>query len=101
MSLNNTVLSCACITRPRSPYPSSVKFSLSARAQLRDKSSQLAGTWQPGPCVCRSMEAVMTQRLHSQWSWFEANHPAQRKLGFLVLLIAELEERHGAHGCIS
>ena len=39
---------------------------------------------------------MVTHRLASQWSRFEANHPAQRKLGFLVLIIAELEERHGA-----
>jgi len=46
----------------------------------------------------RTPEAVTTHRLASQWSRFEANHPAQRKLGFLVLIIAELEERHGAAG---
>ena len=46
--------------------------------------------------VRRSPEAVSTHRLAGQWSRFEANHPAQRKLGFLVLIIAELEELHGA-----
>ena len=48
-----------------------------------------------GSRVRRTPEAVATHRLASQWSRFEANHPAQRKLGFLVLIIAELEERHG------
>ena len=38
----------------------------------------------------------MNYKLNSQWARFEAMHPAQRKLGFLVLIIAELEERHGA-----
>ena len=34
--------------------------------------------------------------LRHDWAHFELTQPAQRKIGFLVLIIAELEERHGA-----
>ena len=38
----------------------------------------------------------MNHKLKGRWLRFERMHPAQRKIGFLVLIIAELEERHGA-----
>jgi hypothetical protein len=34
--------------------------------------------------------------LRHDWARFELTQPAQRKIGFLVQIIAELEERHGA-----
>ncbi len=67
---------------------------MSCRARLRQL---MQGETAIATCVRRTPEAVATHRLASQWSRFEANHPAQRKLGFLVLIIAELEERHGEY----
>ena len=42
----------------------------------------------------------MVHKLMHEWWTFEAMHPPQRKIGFLVQIIAELEERHGADTCV-